>query len=72
MTEELFPPFLFSFYESLPRQGAGDTRITRSLLTSLSDLPEKPDIIDMGCGTGKHTRVLAERGMKTVMDLSRL
>jgi SAM-dependent methyltransferase len=63
-----FPPFLFSFYESLPRQGPGNDTITRSLLECLPDLPEKPVIIDMGCGTGAQTLVLAGRGQVTAVD----
>jgi len=59
---------LFSFYESLPRQGRGDDAITREILQGLPGLPENPGIIDMGCGTGAQSLVLAERGFVTAVD----
>ncbi len=60
--------FFFSFYESLPRQGPGDDAITREILQYLPDLPGNPEIMDMGCGTGAQTLVLAERGIVTAVD----
>jgi methylase of polypeptide subunit release factors len=69
MTDNQIPPFFFSFYESLPRQGPGDESISRAILDDLPDLPDNPDIIDMGCGTGSQTLILAERGTVTAVDL---
>lgn len=69
MTDNLPSLFFFSFYESLPRQGPGDDHVTRSLLSDLPDLPEYPGIMDMGCGTGHQTLILAERGKVTAVDI---
>lgn len=69
MSTDLPSPFLFSFYETLPRQGPGDDRITRSILSELIDLPDKPNIIDMGSGTGHQTLILAERGNVRAVDI---
>lgn len=69
MTDELIPPFVFSFYESLPRQGPGDITITASILAGLTSLPPVPEIMDIGCGTGERTLVLAARGPVTAIDI---
>ena len=69
MTDNIISPFLFSFYENLPRQGPGDEHISRAILKSLSGLPDKPDIIDMGCGTGVQTMILAEKGRVAAVDI---
>jgi SAM-dependent methyltransferase len=69
MTPDPIPPFVFSFYESLPRQGPGDNTITASILAGLPGLPLVPEIMDIGCGTGEQTLVLAARGPVTAIDI---
>ncbi len=69
MKEEEIPPFLFSFYADMPRQGPGDERIMQDILAGLPDLVPCPTILDMGCGTGSETRVLARRGYVTAVDI---
>ncbi|HWQ66523.1 MAG TPA: class I SAM-dependent methyltransferase [Methanospirillum sp.] len=69
MTYSDFPRFLFSFYEALSRQGPGDDAVTRNLLHSLPDLPDNPQIIDMGSGSGAQTLVLAQVGQVTAIDI---
>ena len=43
----------------LPRQGPGDSASTNQALALCEDLPKKPRILDIGCGPGVQTLVLA-------------
>jgi ubiquinone/menaquinone biosynthesis C-methylase UbiE len=52
--EDLF----FEIYESLPRQGPGDDMSTQKVYKKLEELPKQPEILDIGCGTGRQTLVL--------------
>ena len=49
--EELF----YKIYDALPRGGPGNIESTRKAFDLLADLPEKPDILDIGCGKGIQT-----------------
>ena len=64
--EELY----FEIYESLPRQGPGDDESTRKAFQKLTGLPEHPEILDVGCGTGRQTLILAKlsTGNITALD----
>jgi len=64
--EELY----FEIFESLPRQGPGDGESTRKAFQEIAGLPERPEILDVGCGTGGQTLVLAElsSGKITALD----
>ncbi len=50
----------FKIFSSLPRQGPGDIKSTRRALDAIAPLPQKPLILDIGCGTGIQTIVLAQ------------
>jgi ubiquinone/menaquinone biosynthesis C-methylase UbiE len=64
--EELY----FEIFESLPRQGPGDDESTRKAFQKLAGLAEHPEILDVGCGTGGQTLVLAKAssGKITALD----
>ncbi len=47
-------------FAGLPRQGPGSERSTRQALSLLPPLPETGTVLDLGCGTGASTLVLAE------------
>lgn len=47
-------------FTGLPRQGPGSDASTRRALSLVPKLPEKPRILDLGCGTGRASLVLAE------------
>lgn len=51
--------YFFELYESLPRQGPGDNESTRKAYSFLENIPLKPSILDIGCGSGMQTMELA-------------
>ena len=51
--------YFYELYEGLPRCGPGDNGFTRRAYSSMLDVPERPNILDIGCGTGMQTLELA-------------
>ncbi|WP_067051062.1 class I SAM-dependent methyltransferase [Methanofollis ethanolicus] len=51
--------FIFTMHEGLPRQGPGSNECTRKAFSMLKDLPDRPEILDIGCGSGMQTIELA-------------
>jgi SAM-dependent methyltransferase len=49
----------FELFESLPRQGPGDADSTRRALALVPPLGPDSQILDLGCGSGAQTLVLA-------------
>ena len=60
----------FDVHSGLPRQGPGDSGSTKRALALCTGLPEEPRVLDIGCGPGMQTLVLAEStaGMITAVD----
>lgn len=50
----------FRLFEGLPRQGPGSDACTREALRRLPDLGAAPRVLDLGCGSGRSTLVLAD------------
>ncbi len=50
---------LFKLHTGLPREGPGSDASTRKAIRGLPPLPASPRVIDLGCGTGPQTLVLA-------------
>ncbi|ERN39992.1 methyltransferase domain protein [Rubidibacter lacunae KORDI 51-2] len=50
---------LFRLHQHLPRQGPGGDEFTQAMLKRLPDLPTNPTVLDLGCGSGSTTLVLA-------------
>ena len=52
---------LFALHEGLPRQGPGLDSATHAALDRVARaLPPRPRVLDLGCGSGAATLVLAE------------
>lgn len=67
---ELSPRFwevFFEVYETLPRQGPGNRACAARALGLCRDLPEFPEILDLGCGVGGQTFQLAEMISGTIV-----
>lgn len=50
----------FDIHKDLPREGPGDNECTKLALDLLTDLPENLSILDIACGPGAQTVVLAK------------
>jgi SAM-dependent methyltransferase len=59
MKEERFIELLVDLHGGLPRLGPGNTESTLKALALCEHLPSAPDVLDVGCGTGAQTLVLA-------------
>lgn len=71
MQEERLIELLVNLHEGLPRLGPGNATSTLRALNMCRGLPGAPDILDVGCGAGAQTLVLAAatRGRITATDL---
>lgn len=52
--------YFFEVFEELPRQGPGCREATLRALSQLKKLPPQPAVLDIGCGCGVQTQILAE------------
>ncbi|MEV7417028.1 bifunctional class I SAM-dependent methyltransferase/N-acetyltransferase [Streptomyces sp. NPDC089919] len=61
----------FALHHGLPRQGPGSDATTRRLLALAGGRPERPRVLDLGCGPGRAALLLAtEAGAEvTAVDL---
>jgi SAM-dependent methyltransferase len=50
----------FEMFSGLPRQGPGDTASTLRALALVPGVSPETRVLDLGCGTGMQTRVLAQ------------
>jgi SAM-dependent methyltransferase len=51
----------FEMFHGLPRQGPGDTSSTLKALALVPAIGVQTRVLDLGCGTGMQTRVLAQK-----------
>jgi ubiquinone/menaquinone biosynthesis C-methylase UbiE len=59
MTEDQWKTF-YEIYDGLPRGGPGGDESTRIAWSCMKDIPQKPRILDIGCGPGAQTMCLAD------------
>ncbi len=69
-TSELSDVF-FELHCDLPREGPGDDESTLRALAMCTELPDRPDILDVGCGPGMQTLALASAtdGIISAVDM---
>lgn len=56
-------------YGTLPRADPGSNELTRRAFEMMSDVPESPQILDIGCGPGMQTVELLSITSGTVVAL---
>jgi SAM-dependent methyltransferase len=64
-----FSQKFFEVFESLPRQGPGNRTCTARALALCSELPESPEVLDLGCGVGAQTIHLTELTSGTIVAI---
>ena len=71
--QEKYIRALIELHRGLERQGPGDTDFSDYIISQLPELPTKPRIADVGCGTGAGTLFLADklRSKVRAVDISR-
>ncbi|MBN2412691.1 class I SAM-dependent methyltransferase [candidate division KSB1 bacterium] len=52
---ERFMELFYELFNNIPRQGPGNKESTQRAFSILEQLPDKPKILDWGCGAGKQT-----------------
>ncbi|WP_426404555.1 GNAT family N-acetyltransferase [Streptomyces sp. R-07] len=59
MSDNALHDSFFALHHGLPRQGPGSDTTTRRLLALAGRLPERPRVLDLGCGPGRSALLLA-------------
>ncbi|MEO1591823.1 MAG: class I SAM-dependent methyltransferase [Cyanobacteria bacterium J06632_22] len=64
--------YFLQIYGTLPRAGPGSNELTRQAFELMSDIPDHPHILDIGCGPGMQTTELLRLSSGTVVALDLL
>ncbi len=57
----------FKLHTGLPREGPGSDASTRKAIRGLPSLPPSPRVVDLGCGSGRQTLVLAREFSSSII-----
>src|SRR5688572_31985097 len=60
MTDDRINTLFFELFSNLPRQGPGDDTSTRKALALVPGISAQTRALDIGCGTGRQSLVLAQ------------
>jgi cyclopropane fatty-acyl-phospholipid synthase-like methyltransferase len=69
MTQERMTTLFFEIFSDLPRQGPGDATSTLEALSLLPEMRSTTRVLDIGCGTGAQTRVIAQHSPARIVAL---
>ena len=69
MENSMTMKYFYDLFEKLPRQGPGCREATLRALGLLPDLPSHSVVLDIGCGSGMQTLVLAEELQTKIVAL---
>jgi ubiquinone/menaquinone biosynthesis C-methylase UbiE len=64
-------PVFIEIFQKMPQGAPGDDASSQKAFSLLKELPSEPEILDAGCGTGRHTLLLSQmsQGKITALDL---
>ena len=69
MSEDTTTALFFELFSGLPRQGPGDAASTLRALALVPEVGPDTRILDIGCGTGLQTRVLARNSPASIVAI---
>lgn len=69
MAHDRMTALFFELFSGLPRQGPGDTTSTLRALSCMPTVTADTRVLDLGCGTGFQTRVLAEHAPGRILGI---
>ena len=67
LADDAATTLFFELFSGLPRQGPGDTASTLRALAVVPGIRPETRVLDVGCGTGRQTRVLAQNSPVSVV-----
>ena len=69
MAEDTTTALFFELFSGLPQQGPGDAGSTLRALSLVPGVGPETRILDIGCGTGRQTRVLAQNSPARIVAI---